>query len=136
MNRIETRDDDGFTLVELLVVVIIIGVLSAIALPSFLGQRTKAQRAVVSSDLRNISSAQEAFFVENGNYTDDEAELVEEGFNRSDQMAALEIAVYGVNGASAYCVRAEHSVSGSVAWFSSTAGSISTTNPDPVSCPA
>ncbi len=40
------RPDAGFTLVEILVVILIIGLLSAIALPSFLGQRAKAQDAV------------------------------------------------------------------------------------------
>ena len=128
--------DAGFSLVELLTVVTIIGILAAIVLPSFLGQRSKAQRATLSSDLRNVSAAQEAFFVEHGTYTVDEVELTRQGFNRSAIVGDLDISVYRVDGAPAYCVAAEQESSGDRAWMSSTTGSISRTNPDPVRCPA
>jgi type IV pilus assembly protein PilA len=61
------KDDRGFTLIELMVVVLIIAILIAIAIPTFLGLRRRAQDRAAQSDLRNAMTAAKAF------YTDDES---------------------------------------------------------------
>jgi type IV pilus assembly protein PilA len=58
----------GFSLIELLIVILIIGVLAAIALPAFLGQRSKGQDSSAKSAARNLVSAVESFYATNKTY--------------------------------------------------------------------
>lgn len=69
------RSSRGFTLIELLIVVVIIGVLAATAIPKFQSTKGKANAAGLKSDLRNLATAQEAYFYENLTYTNNLAAL-------------------------------------------------------------
>ena len=62
------KGEKGFTLIELLVVIIIIAILAAIAIPTFLGQRQKAQDAAAKALVRNARTAIEAYFVDYQSY--------------------------------------------------------------------
>jgi prepilin-type N-terminal cleavage/methylation domain-containing protein len=61
---------DGFTLIELLIVVVIIGILAAIAIPKFATSKQKAYVTSMRSDLRNLETAEEAYFFDNQTYAD------------------------------------------------------------------
>jgi len=62
------RSAKGFTLIELLIVVVIIGILAAIAIPKFANTKEKAYIASMKADLRNLITAQEAYFSDQVTY--------------------------------------------------------------------
>lgn len=81
-------DERGFTLLELLGVIAIIGVLAAVAIPGMLSQRTKAYRDAMAVDLHSLATSEIAFNTTNGAFTTDLALLATEGYRASDDVEA------------------------------------------------
>jgi type IV pilus assembly protein PilA len=63
------ENESGFTLIELMVVVLIIAILIAIAIPTFLGARTRAQDRQAQSNLRNAFAAEKVVYTDDQEYT-------------------------------------------------------------------
>lgn len=69
------RVEEGFTLIELMVVVLIIAILLAIAIPTFLGARQRANDRALQSNLRNAHTTELAFYTDNQVFTADVSAL-------------------------------------------------------------
>ncbi len=63
------RQARGFTLIELMVVIAIIGILAAIAIPQFAKYRERSYRAAALNDLSNVMTAEEAEYASEGRYS-------------------------------------------------------------------
>jgi prepilin-type N-terminal cleavage/methylation domain-containing protein len=63
MNKFR-KTEEGFTLIELMIVIAIIGILAAIAIPQFSAYRTRSYNSAAQADLRNLATAQEAYYVD------------------------------------------------------------------------
>ena len=77
------KTDRGFTLIEILIVVAIIGILAAIAVPNFLNARIRAKVGRARAELRSIRTAMETYRLDNNQY------LQRGSVNRRDELALL-----------------------------------------------
>ena len=114
--------EKGFTLIELLVIIAIIGVLAAIASPTYASYRNRSYDSAVKSDLRNAATAQEAYFVDNETYSPVITNLEAPPYNfyRSHD---INIDITSAN-AENYTMTAVHPSSGKIFVISGPGGSI------------
>ena len=86
MNRLRLRAEGGFTLIELLVVIAIIGILAAIAIPQFAAYRRRGFDSDIKSAVKNMATAQEAYFVDMNTYAVSTSGLTARGYKQGSNV--------------------------------------------------
>lgn len=95
-NQLATRRQQGVTLIELMIVVVVIAVLGAIAIPSYRQYTMRAQRSEAKSALLRLATNQERFYLQNNQYSLDPVVL---GFaGGATEFGVYDIAVISPNG--------------------------------------
>jgi prepilin-type N-terminal cleavage/methylation domain-containing protein len=120
-SRSTIRDESGTTLLELLVTLTIIGILLAIAVPSYLGYEAKATVATAKSNLRAAIPAVEAYYHDHATY--DASVMTVAALRTYDQGMSSEISI--VSGSdTTYCIQSTHA---GISYFKNGPGGVVTT---------
>jgi Tfp pilus assembly protein PilE len=118
MRASAARSSAGFTIIELLVIVLLIGILATIAIASYPQMRVKAANAAAKSDLKNAAHFQETYYATNDTYA--AQSIVDDEFSPTENVTLVVLEA----DASGYELSATHSASLETFCLSSTVGAV------------
>jgi type IV pilus assembly protein PilA len=119
------KKDEGFTLIELMIVIAIIGILAAIAIPQFSAYRKRSYNAAAEADLRNAATAQEAYFVDYSHYANAVSGLLGQTYGL---FTSNDVTVGAVGNTGGYTITSFHGSGDKTYSLSGPGGSVSATN--------
>jgi prepilin-type N-terminal cleavage/methylation domain-containing protein len=91
------REDAGFTIIELLIVVIIVGILVSITVPSFMSLQDRANKGAAMTAVRAASSDIEAFYADNGTFAGISAAVLKSDYDETLDTTSLYVHSTGTN---------------------------------------
>jgi type IV pilus assembly protein PilA len=103
----QEKNEGGFTLIELMVVIAIIGILAAIAIPNFISYRRRAYNSSANSGIKNLYTAAQAYFTDNNSAaTNNLDDYKAYGFRQSPDVA---VAIQGSGSQGSFSAEVFHS---------------------------
>jgi len=83
MQKLNNKNQEGFTLIELMIVIAIIGILAAIAIPNFISYRRRSYNTAANADIKNLYTAAQAYYTDNPSGQPDRDDLIAYGFRQT-----------------------------------------------------